>query len=119
VRGGISAFRQFVKKKKVTSKRQGYLSFMDYFATGEGRTTEFNFCYADSKEEAKDNHLDKFVGERKEARDYFGSGIKVVTVKSTEAKTLLDTFFKNGELLQENLIKAGIEFHMKFYVNYS
>ena len=98
---------------------KGFLSYMEYFATGEGLTIEYLFSLTDTPEQAKEKHLDKFVGERKEARDYFGRGIEVVPIESAEAKRMLDLHFKNVEWLQEQLSTGGIEFHWKYYVNHS
>ena len=111
-------------KKKVTKKKSdlysnGYLTYMDYSATGEGRTVELNFCFADTEKEAREKHLDKFVGDHKESRDYFGNGVLVCNIKSKQAKKLFSSIFRFGEGLHKDMVKAGIEFHLKIYFNYS
>lgn len=96
-----------------------FLTYMDYAATGEGRTVEINFCYADSEEEAKQKHLDRFYGSNKEAQDFFRVDVDVMRLESPEAKNLLKNVFKFGGGLHKDLLKAGIEFHLKFHFNYS
>lgn len=99
--------------------RGGFLTYMNYAATGEGRTIEINFCYADTKEEAKTKHLDRFYGKDEAERNYFGVGVEVMRIESKEAKDLLKCIFKFGKGLHHDLCKAGIEFHFKFHFNYS
>jgi arginine decarboxylase-like protein len=107
-------------KKKVTDKLlKSYLTYMDYFATGEGRTVELNLCFVDTVKEAREKHLDMFVGDRKEARDYFGAGVVVMPIKSKQAKELISNIFKFGKGLHQNLFEAGVEFHLKVYFNYN
>ena len=105
--------------KKVTSKLKGFLTYMEYFATGEGMTIEFLLSFTDTAKQAKEKHLDKFVGKREESRDYFGNGIVVYPIKSPKAKALLDQYFKNVDWLHHQLIAGGIDFHVKYYVNHS
>ena len=122
--GGIPAFRQFMRKKlrkqpDPKTYRSGFLTYMDYAATGEGRTIELNFCYADTKEDAKQKHLDRFYPNNKSSQEYFGIGVDVMSIKSKRAKDLLGHVFRFGEGLHKDLINAGIEFHLKFHYNYS
>ena len=119
--GGMPTYRQFMAKKKVTKNDEckAWLTFMDYFATEEGRTLEMNFCYADTKKQAKEKHLDRFVGEEKESRDYFGVWVEVYPIESKKAKELLVQLFQFGEHFHKNLVEAGIEFHLKCHCNYS
>ena len=99
--------------------RGGFLTYMDYAATGEGRTIELNFCYADSKKEAIERHLDRFIGADAGARKYFKVGVVAHDIKSKDAKELLQDVFNHSEGMWKALCEAGIEFHMKFYFNYS
>ena len=99
--------------------RGGFLTYMDYFATGEGRTIEINFCYADTKEEAKTKHLDRFYGTDEGARNYFGVGVDVMPINSKQAKDIIKNIFKFGKGLHHDLMHAGTEFHFKFHFNYS
>jgi hypothetical protein len=113
-----------MKKKKVTKQesglyRHGYFTFMEYFATGEGFTYEINFCYADTKKEAIEKHLDRFVGDRKESRDYFGCGVAVYRSDSKKAADLIKQFFVHHEAFIKHMNAAGIEFYFKTYYNYS
>lgn len=108
--------------KNVTSEYKGFLTCMDYFATGEGRTIELNFCYCDTKEEAKEKHLDRFIGKDPKdlaARNYFGVGVEVMKIESKKAKEVLMDMFKHGEGTWNALRKGGVEFHYKFYFNFS
>lgn len=114
-------------KKKVSKKAvvivaeqlTGYLTCMDYAATGEGRTIELNFCYAVNEEEAKSRHLDKFYGDDEPARNYFGVGIEVMPIKSEKAKALIKDMFNHGEGTWKVLTEATTEFHYKLHFNYS
>jgi hypothetical protein len=79
-----------------------------------------NLCYASNPAEAKVKHLDKFCGkDDKISRNYFGIGIDVMPFKSNEAKKLFNNIFKFGIVTWEAMCKAGIEFHMKFHINFS
>ena len=125
--GGMPTFRQFMKKEKELQKQlpdtelhRGFLTYMEYGATGEGMTYEINFCYADNKEEAIEIHLDRFIGKtNKSARDYFRVGVAVYDSKSTKAMELLEYFFKNNVDIFKHLNGAGQEFHFKLHYNYS
>ena len=109
--------------KKLRQKKSryngGYLTYMDYAATGEGRTIEFNFCYADNKKQAKERHLDRFCGDNKASRDYFGVGVAVYRIEDKKSKKLLQEVFQLGDHFHKNLVEAGIEFYLKCYCNYS
>lgn len=98
---------------------KGFLTYMEYFATGEGMTIEFLFSHTDTHEEAKEKHLDKFIGNQKESRDYFGAGIDVMPIESDRAYKILDHHFKNAQWLHDQLKTGGIEFYWKYYVNHS
>lgn len=110
-------------KKKVTKsdpeEYRGFLTFMDYAATGEGRTVELNFCYADTETEARRKHLEKFYPNDKSAQDYFSAGVNVMLIKSKRAKKLMGNMFRFGKGLHKTLCEAGIEFHLKLCANYS
>ena len=110
-------------KKKITKsdpdEYRGFLTYMDYAATCEGRTFELNFCYADTEAEAKQKHLDKFLPNDKRSQDYFGIGVEVMPIESEKAKKLLGLIFCFGKGLHKDLCEAGIEFHLKYYVNHS
>ena len=97
----------------------GYLTYMDYFATGEGRTIEINFCYAATPEEAKDKHRERFYPGDMDAWCYFGIGVEVYPIDSEKAKELIGNVFRFGEQLYKDLVEAGIEFHFKCHCNYS
>ena len=99
--------------------RAAYITFMDYFATGEGRTMEINFCYADTDKEAIERHLDRFYGKDDAARQYFGLGVEAARVGSKRAKEVISSIFKRPEVILGALKDAGVEFHWKFYFNYS
>jgi hypothetical protein len=105
--------------EEVTNEYNVFLTYMEYFATGEGLTIEILMSMTDTAEQAKEKHLDKFVGTRQEARDYFIKGLDVYPIKSKEAKDLLDQYFKNVDWLHEQLATGGVEFHFKYYVNHS
>jgi hypothetical protein len=106
-------------KKVTTTNFKVFLTYMDYCATGEGLTIEYLLSMTNTPAEAVEKHLDKFVGDRKESRDYFRNGIVVTPIGSKKAKTLLEMHFKNVDWLQDQLKRGGIEFHWKYYVNHS
>lgn len=110
-----------LQKKETVSEtyRGGFLTYMDYAATGEGRTVELNFCYADTKAEALQKHLDKFYPDDKSAQNYFGVGVDVVRIESRKAKDLITDIFNHGQGMWKTMCEAGVEFHMKFHFNYS
>jgi len=96
-----------------------FLTYMEYFATGEGLTLEILLSMTDTPDEAQQKHLDRFVGSRQEARDYFIKGIEVFPMESKEAKDLLDKYFKNVDWLHDQLATGGGEFYWKYHVNHS
>lgn len=111
-------------KKKVTKTetdeyRDGYVTYMQYFATGEGMTHELQFCWADTPEGAKAKHLDKFGYKDEAARNYFGAGVVVHQYKSAEAKALFEQFFKNGDKFFYIMQDAAFDMHFKVYWNFS
>jgi len=95
----------------------GYLTYMDYVATGEGRTIQINFCYAENPETAHQKHLDKFYPNDKKAQEYFGVDVDTMPIESKKAKDVLKTFFSDG--MHTPLKEAGIDFHFCFHFNYS
>jgi hypothetical protein len=114
------------KKKKVTESeaiydayRDGYVTFMEYFATGEGMTQEINFCWADSPDEAINKHLDRFEVKDAQSREYFRRGITVYSHKSPQAKKLFKTYFKDGDKIFNIMQSAVFDMHFKLYWNFS
>jgi len=96
-----------------------YISFMDYFATGEGRTIEINFCYAANPVEAIIKHLDYFYGDDQSARGYFGIGVEAVELESKRAKEIISVIFTNPEGMIDILKRGGQELRWKFRFNFS
>lgn len=96
-----------------------YLTYMQYFATGEGVTVQLLMSMVFSKQEAIEKHLDKYVGDRKEARDYFRNDIEVMKVDSKKAKKLMVDMFIYGEAMWEHIRKAGLTFNFEMYYNHS
>ena len=96
-----------------------YITFSDYFATGEGRTLEIQFCYADTPDEAIQKHLDRFYPKDMPAQLYFGPGVEAVLLSSQRAKEILTPAFKGVDTLLNILNNAGVEFYWKFYYNFS
>jgi hypothetical protein len=87
-------------------KYNGYLTYMNYSATGEGMTAEINFCYTNTPEKAKELHMDRFIGVGptfQSAREYFGIDIDVMPFDSDKAKKILTQFFVDGESLHKHL----------------
>lgn len=107
------------KKKLQTETYQGFLTYMDYLAMGEGRTIEINFCYADGYTEAKQKHLDRFYPNNPDAQKYFGVNVDVMSIKSKHAQDTLKGIFRFGKQFYKDIRDAGTEFHFKFHFNYS
>ena len=99
---------------------KSYVTFMDYFATGEGRTIELYYCQAKNKKSALKKHLDFFGYKTKEAQDYFGLDIATYDVDDPKLESVLNAVFKgNSEWIYKVLREAVIDFSFKFYFNYS
>lgn len=98
---------------------QQWITFMDYFATGEGRTLEINFCYANTKEEAIEKHLDRFYGQDTGARNYFGVGVEACALQSARAKEVIGSIFNKPKTVLDTLKDAGGEFFWRFHFNFS
>jgi hypothetical protein len=98
---------------------QQWITYMDYLATGEGRTLEINFCYADTAKEAIEKHLDRFYGQDSGARNYFGVGVEASPLESARAKEVISAIFKKPQGVIKILRDAGGEFFWRFHFNYS
>lgn len=97
-----------------------YITYLDYFATGEGTTVELALVHAKNKKDAVKQHLDLFeykgIGDRK----YFGKGVTVMKPTSETAKKLFAGMFDNGEKMLQSLANAcGAEFKFKYYANFA
>ena len=115
------SYRQFMKKKL---QKEGvfktYITFMDYFATGEGRTIEINFCYAFTPKAAIDKHLAYFYGnDHQSAANYFGIDVEAAELESKRAKEVLRSIFKKSDSIIKTLKMGGQEFRYKFRFNLS
>lgn len=92
---------------------------MYYHATGEGHIHEVRFCYADTKKEAIEKHLDAFGYTEQSARQYFGVGVEVCDFNSKKAKNLLNEVFKQAPAMHKTLMEAGLEMQFKLFFNYA
>lgn len=92
---------------------------MEYFATGEGFTYEVNFCFANTKKEAIEKHLDRFGVTDKAGRDYFRVGIEVQKLDSKRTKEILKSFFVMPDEIFKHLKNAGLDLHFRLHYNYS
>lgn len=114
-----------MKKKKVTAKvmgtavspRNGWVTYMNHFATGEGMTHEIQFCWAMSPQEAIEKHLDRF--EYKEDRTYFRDGVIAHDYRSEGAKALFVEFLKDGDHMFNIMQKEVFDFQFKIYWNFN
>jgi hypothetical protein len=108
-----------LQKKKVTkpSEYKRFLTSMYYHATGEGHIHELRFCYADTKKEAIEKHLDCFGYTEQSARKYFGVGVEVCDFKSEKAKKILRYVFQHSDQIYEMLKRGGMEMQFKLYYN--
>ena len=96
-----------------------YLTFFEYFATGEGHTIEIYIVFASNEDEAKQKHLDAAYPSNSSAQLYFGKGLTAVELDSEKGKQIIFAFFKEAESLYEALKIGGREFHYKMYYNLS
>ena len=108
-----------MKKLQKAIKLERYISFMDYFATGEGRTIEINFCYAANPREAKAKHKARFYPGNMDAWEYFGPDVEVANTESKRATRVITAIFNNPDIVLDALNKAGVELHFRFHFNYS
>lgn len=92
---------------------------MYYHATGEGHIHEIRFCYADTKQEAIEKHLDAFGYKDAAGRQYFGVGVEAYDFNSKKAKYILNEVFKLAPEMHETLMKAGLEMQFKLHYNYA
>ena len=106
-----------LQKKIIPEVLNGYLTYMDYCATGEGRTIQFNFCYAATPDDARQKHLDRFYPNDTGAQNYFAIGVDIMLIESKDAKETLESYFFKG--IHKPLKEAGTEFHFSFHWNYS
>lgn len=104
---------------KTSSYRNEYITYMEYFATGEGFTYEINFCYADTKKEAIEKHLDRFGVKDEAGRQYFSVGIEVNKLESKRAKEILKLIFTMPDEMIKHLKNAGLDMYFRFHYNYS
>lgn len=107
------------KKLQEAGLFKKYITFMDYFATGEGRTMEINFCYAATPKEAIDKHLAYFYGNDQSAASYFGVGVEATELESKRAKEVLSSVFKHSEGVISTLKRGGQELRWKLRFNFS
>ena len=96
-----------------------YLTFFEYFATGEGHIIELYMFFASNEDEAKQKHLDASYPSNISSQSYFGEGITAVELDSEKGKEIIFAFFKEAESLYEALKIGGREFHYKMYYNLS
>ena len=121
----LSAFRQFMKKlrakktPKLPTEYKRFLTYMYYFATGEGHICEIRFCYADSKKEAIEKHLDCFKYSDSASRTYFSAGISVCEFDSEIAKKIFKNTFQAGLQMHKILMEAGQDMQFKLQYNYA
>jgi hypothetical protein len=95
-----------------------WVTYMDYFATGEGMTIQMAMVAAKTKKEAVEKHLDLFEIEEKSIRDYFSRGVSVMNPTSHTAKKLFADYLVNGVAVLDNLAKAWSA-NFKFEVHYN
>lgn len=114
------------KKKKVliaeiVDEYRGFLTYMDYFATGEGRTVELNFCYADTKREALEKHGKRFYSDNADSWNYFKVGVEVLDIKKNKNKVMqiLTVCIGQPDAIYKIMTEAMIEMYFKFYFNYN
>ena len=105
--------------KTIPYEHKAYLTYMNYFATGEGMTHEINHCWADNTQEAIEKHLTEFGYKTKSSRDYYSTDVEVMLASSQKAKKLLMQFFKDGKRMFQIMQDAAFELHVKLYWNFS
>lgn len=96
-----------------------YVTFLDYVATGEGRTIEILYSFADNKEEAVKKHFLFFKYTTKESQDYFRQDIIAYDIDDPKLKIALNELFKESKCVYRVLNEATQEFSFKWHFNYS
>lgn len=105
---------------KGSGHMRAWITYMDYFATGEGQTLQLALVFAKTKSEAQERHLDAFNIKEKSTRKYFKTGISAVSPKSKTAVALFNEYFTNGEGLLRNITHAwGAAFKFEVHYNFS
>jgi len=97
---------------------KSYLTYLDYFATGEGRIIEVTIVYADNNQDAIKKHGEIFKYTQ-DIMDYYGLGIIVFPLSSDDAKEILCEFVKDPEQIIDTWKRGGLEFIYKFKFNRS
>ena len=104
--------------EEVTTYKR-YLTYLDYFATGEGRTIELYMVIAANEADAKKKHLDGSYPANLVAQTYFGEYISLVEFESDNGKEIFFSFFKEAAFLYESLKLGGVDLHFKLHYNLS
>jgi hypothetical protein len=97
--------------------RMAYITYMDYFATGEGTSVEIQFCWANTSEEAIEIHLNKFEYKVESERNYFRPGIIVYDYRDPKVLELFNRIFVNGEHHFELMHNAAFDLKLKLHWN--
>ena len=103
--------------KTVPYTRRGYITFLDYAATGEGHTVEIHSCWADNEEDAIKKHFIYFKYKGNSVRDHFRPGMVVMDSSGEEAKDLLMHYFKDGAKMFSILQDAPFELSFRYAFN--
>jgi len=99
---------------------KSYITFIDYFATGEGRTIELRYCQAKNKKSAIEKHLKFFEYLNEDVKNYFRYYIVAYDVNDPNLEITLKGLFEgNSEWIYKVLNKAAIDFHFKFHFNFN
>lgn len=101
--------------------RNRYVTYMEYFATGEGVTHEVATCFAKNNEEAVNLHLKQFGNKTKADRDYFRPLVVALSLDDNgdDVKKLLERFFTDGKQMFRLMRENTFDLHFKVYWNFS
>lgn len=97
--------------------RMAYITYSDYFATGEGTTIEIQFCWAETSQKAIEEHLNKFGYIIKSSREYFRPGILVFDYRDPKVLKLFNEIFVNGKHHFEVMHNAAFDLKLQLHWN--
>ena len=98
---------------------QRYITCLDYFETGCGRTIHIGLYYASLKIEAIKKHIENNYPNDKKAQEYFQKYVCAYPLDSEEAKNVVNSFLL--PFVYDTLLMGSREgdFNVKLHYNYS
>jgi hypothetical protein len=98
-----------------------YLTYLQYFATGEGHTVELCLWFAANAKDAIQKHIEASFPNSLTAQAYFGPYIQAYPLRSDDAEALINEYFKHSLHIYQALVSGsgGGDFSLKLHYNFS